>query len=159
VRFAERANKQNDIPRRNFRKPILPLDPSTLGSKPQNLNLSTVGLGSYLGLPDDQSDFDLYNATKLLVKSGGVNVRDTAINYRCQKSERAIGAAVKTLIESGEVQRDELFICSKNGYIPDDADSGKSAAMLVQELVEQEKISEGDVAAGIHCMHPSFLEH
>lgn len=84
---------------------------------------------------------------------------DTAINYRCQKSERAIGAAVKTLIESGEVQRDELFICSKNGYVPDDADSGKSAAMLVQELIEQEKISEGDVAAGIHCMHPNFLEH
>jgi len=57
---------------RNFRKPFhIPLE------------LSTVGLGSYLGAPDDSTDFDLYNAAKLLVLSGGVNVLDTAINYRC----------------------------------------------------------------------------
>jgi aryl-alcohol dehydrogenase-like predicted oxidoreductase len=42
-----------------------------------------VGLGSYLGAPDDNTDFDLYNAMKILVLSGGVNVIDTAINYRC----------------------------------------------------------------------------
>lgn len=47
------------------------------------LHLSTVGLGTYLGLPDDKTDFDVYNAAKLLVQSGGVNVIDTAINYRC----------------------------------------------------------------------------
>lgn len=60
------------VPLRNFRKPMhIPLE------------LSTVGLGSYLGAPDDKTDFDLYNAAKLLIKSGGVNVLDTAINYRC----------------------------------------------------------------------------
>jgi aryl-alcohol dehydrogenase-like predicted oxidoreductase len=59
--------------------------------------LSTVGLGSYIGLPDDPTDFDLYNATKHMVLNGGVNVIDTAINYRCQKAERSIGAALKTL--------------------------------------------------------------
>ena len=47
------------------------------------MQLSTVGLGSYLGLPDDTTDFDVYNATKLLIQSNGVNVLDTAINYRC----------------------------------------------------------------------------
>jgi aryl-alcohol dehydrogenase-like predicted oxidoreductase len=62
------------------------------------LELSTIGLGTYLGLPDDQTDFDVYNALKLLVLSGGVNVVDTAINYRCQKAERTIGAALNTLI-------------------------------------------------------------
>ena len=63
------------------------------------MQLSTVGLGSYLGLPDDQTDFDVYNAAKLLVASGGVNVLDTAINYRCQKAERSIGKAMGTLIQ------------------------------------------------------------
>ena len=52
---------------------------------------------------------------------------DTAINYRCQKSERAFGAAIRTLINQNEIKREELFICSKNGYIPDDSDNGKSA--------------------------------
>ena len=58
-----------------------------------------------------------------------------------------------------DVQRDELFVASKNGYIPDDSDNGKSAAMLIEELIEQELITKEDVAADIHCMHPSFLDH
>jgi aryl-alcohol dehydrogenase-like predicted oxidoreductase len=45
--------------------------------------LSTIGYGSYLGFPDDKTDFDVYNSLKLLVLSGGLNVIDTAINYRC----------------------------------------------------------------------------
>ena len=47
------------------------------------MQLSSVGLGTYLGAPDDATDFDVYNATKLLLSSGGMNVVDTAINYRC----------------------------------------------------------------------------
>ena len=45
--------------------------------------MSTVGLGTYLGAPTDEHDFDVYNAAKTLILSGGVNVFDTAINYRC----------------------------------------------------------------------------
>lgn len=47
------------------------------------LELSTIGYGSYIGLTDDTTDFDVYNAIKLLVMSGGLNLIDTAINYRC----------------------------------------------------------------------------
>lgn len=82
------------------------------------LEMSTVGLGTYIGAPDDQTDFDVYNAIKLMIRSGGINVLDTAINYRCQKGERTIGAALKTLIRKHGMKRDELFVCSKNGYIP-----------------------------------------
>jgi aryl-alcohol dehydrogenase-like predicted oxidoreductase len=92
---------------RHFRKPFhIPFE------------LSTVGLGTYIGAPDDQTDFDVYNAVKLMVMSGGVNIIDTAINYRCQKAERTLGAALKTLNRKYGVQRDELFISTKNGYIP-----------------------------------------
>ena len=57
------------------------------------------------------------------------------------------------------ISREELFVATKNGYIPDDADHGINAAMLVAKLVEEGTISESDVAGGIHCMHPNFLEH
>lgn len=64
--------KLNTVPLRHFRKPFhTPLE------------LSSVGLGTYIGAPDDKTDFDVYNASKLLIASGGVNVVDTAINYRC----------------------------------------------------------------------------
>jgi aryl-alcohol dehydrogenase-like predicted oxidoreductase len=136
----------------NFRKPILE-------NQNKVLHLSTVGLGTYLGLPDDQTDFDVYNAAKELLLSGGLNVVDTAINYRCQKAERAVGAALWTAINKYDLQRDEVFVCSKNGYIPDDADFGKSKDMLIEELIEDGLITKEDVAAEIHCMHPRFLEH
>ena len=84
---------------------------------------------------------------------------DTAINYRCQKAERSMGAAIRTLVLKHGLKRDEIFVATKNGYIPDDADNGKSAAMLVQELQEDGLITKEDVAAEIHCMHPKYLEH
>ena len=31
--------------------------------------------------------------------------------------------------------------------------------MLIAELKENGLISDEDIAAGIHCMHPKFLEH
>lgn len=41
----------------------------------------------------------MYIALKCLVSSGGLNAIDTAINYRCQKSERIVGAALRTLLD------------------------------------------------------------
>ena len=118
LKYVERANKAH-IPKLNFRKPILEDDTV--------LHLSTVGLGTYLGVPNDQDDFEVYNAAKNLALSGGVNVFDTAINYRCQKAERSIGAAIKSLISYHGFSREEFFISTKNGYIPDDSDNGISA--------------------------------
>lgn len=57
------------------------------------------------------------------------------------------------------VQRDEIFVCSKNGYVPDDADNGIPASLLISQLVEEGHISAEDVAGGIHCIHPAFLQH
>ena len=125
--FMKRSTESQGMPRMNFRRPIL----TNLKSQDESPYLSTIGLGTYLGLPDDATDFDVYNAAKLLVLSGGVNVIDTAINYRCQKGERAVGAAIKTLVEKHGIDRSELFISTKNGYVPDDSDNGKSASMLV----------------------------
>lgn len=47
------------------------------------LELTSVGLGTFIGPPDDLTDFDVYNAIKLLTLSGGINLIDTAINFRC----------------------------------------------------------------------------
>ena len=66
---------------------------------------------------------------------------------------------MRTLIGNGDVTREEIFVASKNGYIPDDSDNGKSASMLVEELIEDNLITKEDIAADIHCMHPSYLNH
>lgn len=52
-----------------------------------------------------------------------------------------------------------MFISTKAGYVADDGDNGIPASVLIEELIEKELITEKDVAGGIHCMHPNFLEH
>ena len=63
---------------------------------------------------------------KYLLQSSTINLLDTAINYRCQQAERTIGAALKTILlddtkDENSIKREEIFVCSKSGYVPDDA--------------------------------------
>lgn len=101
----------------------------------------------------------MFNAVIDSVTSGGVNIIDTAINYRYMKSERSIAAALKYLIENKSCERNQLFICSKAGYVPEDADQGIPGQVLIKNLIEKKVISEEDFVGACHCMHPNFLEH
>ena len=64
----------------------------------------------------------MYDAIKTSVLSGGVNVIDTAPNYRYMKSEKAVGKILTTLDQKYGIKRDEIFVASKVGYVPEDAD-------------------------------------
>jgi hypothetical protein len=57
------------------------------------LQLSTIGLGTYLGEADVATDAAYREAISTALQRG-CNVVDSAINYRFQRSERAIGAAL-----------------------------------------------------------------
>src|SRR5437868_15241803 len=80
------------------------------------LTLSSIGLGTYLGEADGAADADYTDAITTALQSG-INALDTAINYRHQRSERNIGAALAQLFRTGELNRDEVFICTKAGYL------------------------------------------
>ena len=137
------------MPTENFKKPF-----------DSELLISSMGFGSYVGAPDDETDYKMYEALKTCVMSGGVNMIDTAINYRYQKSEKSIGKALNTLINKYDYSREEFFIASKGGFIPEDADQGIPGRVLVQDLVKAKVMNESDVIKpDIHCIHPGFLEH
>ena len=72
----------------------------------------------------------MFNSVMDSIKTGGVNIIDTAINYRYMKSERSIGAALQYMLNTNTTSREELFICSKGGYIPEDSDQGISGKMM-----------------------------
>ena len=61
------------------------------------VKLTSIGIGTYVGEPTDITDFDMYNAIKTSVLSGGVNHIDTAANYRYMKSERVVGRILTVL--------------------------------------------------------------
>lgn len=62
----------------------------------------------------------MYDALKTCVLSGGINVVDTAPNYRYTKSEIVVGKVLTTLHSKYNIKRDQMFICSKAGYVPED---------------------------------------
>ena len=118
--------------------------------------LSSLGIGTYLGQPDEATDRS-YTAAIVAAVQGGINVIDSAINYRFQKSERSIAAALREL-QSKRFARDEIFISTKGGYITPDADDPvEPQAYFEREYLRPGILRAEDVAAGCHAMSPSFL--
>ena len=123
----------------------------------QGLTLSSIGIGTYLGNHDDATDVSYANAIVRAV-TRGVNVIDTAANYRFQRSERSIGRALKTLTGNG-FSRDELLICTKGGYLPFDGAPPRNMGEYVEETFVKPGIASFDDIVGSHCMTPSYLQN
>ena len=123
-----------------------------------NLTLSSIGMGSYLGGIDENTDELVKQAVKQSILSGGVNIIDTAINYRYQKAERSIGKALKDLSSENLVSRDQIFISTKSGYIPGDAEHQLNPKAYLQKLIKDNAVDKSSIIDGSHSMHPSFLE-
>ena len=102
----------------------LEVHPNNFKTPFQNMNmkLSSIGVGTYMGDPDDYTDYLMYDAIKTSVLSGGVNHIDTAPNYRYKKSEKTVGRVITTLDNKYGITRDQLFVSSKAGYLAEDAE-------------------------------------
>jgi len=121
--------------------------------------LSSMGLGTYLGEPSDAADHAYIGAIATGLRSG-INVLDTAINYRHQRSERNIGTALQRLIESAELHRDEVLVCTKAGYLSFDGDPPPNARdYFHREYVEPGILNPKELAGGMHCMSPAYLQN
>jgi aryl-alcohol dehydrogenase-like predicted oxidoreductase len=119
--------------------------------------LSSLGLGTYLGEPDDAADV-AYTAAVQLAARSGINVLDTAINYRHQRSERNIGAALSQSISAGGLQRDEVFVSTKAGYLSfDSAPPPDPRAYFLREYGESGILDPKELAGGMHCIAPDYL--
>jgi len=119
--------------------------------------LSSIGLGTYLGEPDDAADAGYTEAISLAAASG-VNVLDSAINYRHQRSERNIGAALARLVATGDVARQEVFVSTKAGYLSFDGNlPADPRSYFVREYIENGIVDPKEVVGGMHCIAPDYL--
>ena len=125
----------------------------------QGLLTSSIGLGTYLGEPDAATD-EAYRAAVVRAVELGVNVIDSAINYRFQRSERSIGQALRDLESAGIARRDELIIATKAGFLTFDGVVPEDPRHYIQDtLICTGVIDVCDIAAGSHCMTPRYLEN
>jgi aryl-alcohol dehydrogenase-like predicted oxidoreductase len=122
-----------------------------------SLVLSSVGIGTYLGEPDEETD-EAYTRAIVAAVEGGFNVVDSAINYRLQRSERSVGAALRELRAKG-FPRDEIVLCTKAGFLTPDGEMPEDASeYFSREYIEPGLLHAEEIAAGCHCMSPRYLE-
>ncbi len=120
------------------------------------LVLSSIGIGTYLGEPDEATDKGYASAVVAAVE-GGINVVDSAINYRLQRSERSIAAALKQLAIKG-FSREEIVLCTKAGFLTPDGEMPDDASeYFSREFIEPGIFKPEEIAAGCHCMTPRYL--
>ncbi|HEV8609611.1 MAG TPA: aldo/keto reductase [Thermoanaerobaculia bacterium] len=121
------------------------------------LSLSSIGLGTYLGKEDAETDRG-YETCVGVALASGVNVFDSAINYRGQKSERAIGRALADAFRTGAARRDEVFVSTKGGYLPHDSDDPREPRRYVLETFVASGIApKAEIAGGGNCIASAYL--
>jgi aryl-alcohol dehydrogenase-like predicted oxidoreductase len=122
------------------------------------LSVSSLGIGTYLGDEDATTDAAYAEAIRAAV-SGGINLIDTAVNYRCQRSERVIGKVLGELTINREVKREEIVIATKGGYIAFDGEMPPDPRGWFEEtLLQPGIVKPSDMVQGMHCITPRYLE-
>ncbi len=124
------------------------------------LIFSKLGFGTFKKEPykEENYTFDYKDALKTAIHHG-VNVIDTAINYRYQQSEREIGEVLEELFESGDVKREELIICSKGGFVPLDFPFPENPYEWINEhIIQKGFATSSDIELDQHCITPAFLK-
>jgi aryl-alcohol dehydrogenase-like predicted oxidoreductase len=124
-----------------------------------NLRLSSIGMGTYLGQLSEEDDQAVENAVYQSIKSGAVNVIDTAINYRAMRSEKSIGRAFLRLVNDRIISRDQVFVSTKNGYITNDGDYPNVDVMeyIQRMFIQTEIITADDISSGYNVINPNYL--
>lgn len=112
--------------------------------------VSQAGFGSYR----IDKDNGIHEQALRFALQMGINLVDTSANYTDGSSERLIGRVITDLIENDELQRDELVIISKAGYL-----QGFNYALAEQYKLEGRPFPNlVKYAEGLdHCIHPDFL--
>ena len=96
--------------------------------------------------------------------SGGVNQIDTANFYRHHRAEQVTGRALRTLFNKFGMARDEVFICSKQGFTVDNSLEDAPASLVLEELLTNTDLTREDFfifddEKTLYSFHPTFLAY
>lgn len=119
---------------------------------------SKLGLGTFKNEPYKEENylFHYIESVKQAIRSG-INLIDTASNYRYGQSEKEIGIALDEL--GDEVKREELIICSKGGFIQLEYPFPSNPYEWIQtHILDKNLATKEEIELDQHCMSADFLE-
>jgi aryl-alcohol dehydrogenase-like predicted oxidoreductase len=127
---------------------------------PDRLWLSSLGMGTRPGDPGGIDDL-AYRSTFAYAFESGINVVDTALSYRMQTSERALGAALRRAFASDGAARDELCVVTKGGYLTIDPDFARSRHeaqdYLYSTYIDSGLVDADGLVNGRHSLDRAFI--
>lgn len=109
----------------------------------QDFAVSGLGIGTYRGAMDQRTDAGYADAVHTAL-AGGINLVDTSLNYRHQRSEQSVARGIERFTAHSGGRRDEIVICTKGGF-------------LVPGAITPGTVTLEEVAGGIHSLAPAFL--
>ena len=122
------------------------------------LSLSSIGLGTYLGDEDAATDAG-YEACIAAGLGAGINVFDSAINYRGQKSERAIGRAlgegVRVAAPRGATRSSSRPRAATSRTTP--TIRGPPRRYVQESFLDSGLAPTDEIAQECHCIAPAYL--
>jgi aryl-alcohol dehydrogenase-like predicted oxidoreductase len=125
----------------------------------QGLVFSSIGLGTYLGHHDAATDAQ-YREAVAVAFDRGCNIIDTAINYRCQRSEQVIGEAIAGLVSEGRLRREEMVVATKGGFFPfEGVPPTNVTTYVVDTFIRPGIVRPEEIVAGCHSLAPTYLQH
>lgn len=119
----------------------------------------SLGIGTYKPEPykEDNYVINYAEAIKTALRNG-INLIDTAINYRYQMSEREIAEALNEMLLAGEIRREEVIIASKAGFVPLDFPFPNNPYGWIQEnIIKSSLATAEEIIIDQHCMSPAYL--
>lgn len=123
--------------------------------------ISPIGLGNHLGSIEDADSCAYVEATKYALENG-MNVLDTAINYRGMRSEKDLGRGIQEAIDNGIVVREEFMVSTKAGLLFGDITQKLRPALYLEQILAPKGITEEvfqTLDGGLYqTLNPAFFE-
>ncbi len=128
--------------------------------KHNDIVFSKLGIGTFNKEPYKEENylFNYIESIKQAIRSG-INLIDTASNYRYGQSEKEIGIALEEMMKNKEVKREQLIVCSKGGFIQLEYPFPSNPYRWIEKNIIEKKLAyKDDIELDQHCMTPDFLE-
>ena len=116
------------------------------------LHYSKIGIGTYLGDLNESVDDKIYDVIIKAIDSG-INLIDTAPNYRCERSEEIIGKVIT------QANREDLIISTKIGFLPFHKDNPKDYNKYFQNrFIDSGIVNSDGIYGDWQSFHPDYIE-